>query len=676
MTFFNKVTRPRRTAPGEVTTKDLALACLGLGLMTTPLWSQAAGWAVAFIYGSIGLRLLSSMRGWALPSQPVKLLFLTGGCTTVVVTYGTVLGMEPGLGILLFLVALKLLETRTARDFQVLILLGYFLGLCGLFFFQDLGHWLYIGGNVALLTGVLVRFHLGGNFGQAMRRASLMAAQALPIIILLYLFFPRIYGGFRIQIANPWQYTSGMSDKLEPGSVAALANDRTLVFRVTFPDGNMPPVSELYWRGIVLWKGDGLSWARAPWVSREWRPANVDGPNIRQSIIMQPNGSTWLCALDRPCSVVPEANYESGGCLRAQHAVNHLFPYEISSRPLNHEQTLVRDQQEAALALPQKAVISRQVKQLVQSWRNGAKDDRTVVVRALEYFHKEPFTYSLTPGPYPNMETAMDEFLFQRRAGFCEHYAGAFATLMRVAGIPSRVVMGYLGGSANANYVEVYQSDAHAWCEVWIKDQGWERIDPTNVIAPDRVSAGLEASHAANGAIGKMGSHWAELRRAWDRAHLLWANLTFQWDLRVLNYDSEHQKSFLAYAGFGSWRWNELALGIAATILILLGAIAFWIIRPTKLPQDPAVAWFDRFSSVLARGGVERGTSEGPLHFVERAARHFPEEADSIRQIGELYVERRYGKGRVAMEELAGAVRGFRRKGSAPAGGKDGGPVS
>ncbi len=237
---------------------------------------------------------------------------------------------------------------------------------------------------------------------------------------------------------------------------------------------------------------------------------------------------------------------------------------------------------------------------------------------------------------------------------------------MRIAGIPSRVVLGYLGGEFNGNYVEVLQSDAHAWCEVWIRGVGWERIDPTSVIAPERITEGFDSYLASRvsgaGAAFRAGTRWAGLRRIYDGAHLFWANLTFQWDLRVLNYDSNHQRSLLAYTGLGGGRWSELSTGLVAMIVLILGAVALWLGRPAAIPTDPAARWFQRFCRVLAARGVERDPSEGPLHFTERAAARFPAEAEHLRRIGRLYVERRYGRNGAPIEELARAVRNLGRR--------------
>ena len=206
---------------------------------------QTPPWTVAVVAACLVVRVVSSLMDWPLPPAQLKLVFLAAGVGIVLTNYGTLLGMEPGLAVLLILISLKLVETRTARDFQVIILLGYFLGLCDLFFLQDLTHWLYVGAIVTLFTAVLIHFHHGGAFRKAVRLSATMALQALPILILLYLFFPRLPGGVRILIAPPWRGATGMSDHMDPGSVSMLANDHSLAFRAKFPDGNVPAQAEL-----------------------------------------------------------------------------------------------------------------------------------------------------------------------------------------------------------------------------------------------------------------------------------------------------------------------------------------------------------------------------------------------------------------------------------------------
>ncbi len=633
--------------------------CFGLAVTAALLLGQVAPWAVVAVLVGIATRVLIDACDWPLPSQAIKTIILAAGVGLTIAGNGALLGMEPGMEILLSLVCLKVLESRTARDYQVLCLLGFFLALCGLFFIQDIGRWFLEGGTALLLISALVRLHGGLTFGRSVRLAGAMCLQALPLIIVLHFIFPRAHGGLHFQLTPPQQTVTGMSDRMEPGSIASIANERERAFMVGFPDGDMPPFSEMYWRGVVLWKNDGLTWVRDPALSAETRsPERFGGPRIRQNIIIEPHGGTWLFALDRPVTGVIGAIYEAGGSIRSSQPITYPKMYDVVSRPENRETALPIDQLRDALQLP--AHLSTEVQALARNWTRGSPTEREIVRRGLDFFRSGGFTYTLTPGGYG--ENGLDEFLFKRREGFCEHYAGAFATLMRVAKVPSRVVMGYFGGEFTGSHVEVSQSDCHAWCEVWIPKSGWMRVDPTIVIAPGRSSGGLEtylesASDAAKG-------HSAALERwrgLFSGARLLWNNVNYQWDLRILNYGIPQQQTFLGFIGMGSLMWNEQLLVLIPICLAAVGVIAFWLDRRRRPRLDLAARAFARFCRILARHGVIRQPWEGPLAFSERAADALPEKSELIRKAGALYIQTRFGPAAAPAEPFAKAVRELQR---------------
>lgn len=640
---MNLLHRPASAIP----TPPLVAVAAGLVLAAAPLFGQIAGWVVAFFFAACAARLRMNRRGARLPPLPVKIgLFGLGGAG-VFLTYGAFLGIEPGLSLLLLLVSLKLLETNTVRDFQVLVLLGWFLALCDLFFTQAFGLWLYVSAVFVLLTAALIHYHRGAGAGGVWRSARLggwLLLQAVPLVLLLFVFFPRSRQQF-LQFTQPLVASSGMSDRLDPGRIASLALGQEVVFRADFPDGNLPSMSVMYWRAGVLWRGDGLTWVRGPLLPPERRPGQLGGASIRQRIILQPHGARWLYALDRPATELRGAYYEAGGFLQSERPVLKRMQYEVISRPDNREATLSASQRQETLRKP--ARISPRLQALVAGWRSAHPGDRKVMEAALQFFQHGRFAYTLEPGTYPGAE-AFDEFLFGRRAGFCEHYAAAFATLMRVAGIPSRVVIGYHGGEYNARgrYVIVRQSDAHAWCEVWIKGEGWLRVDPTDVIAPDRISSGLatylenrEAANPDNVPPSAAAAGWREIRRD---LRLVWDNLNYQWDLRVLGFDEDHQRNFLARIGFGDFRLAELAVTLAIGGALLLGALGLWQRRPGRPPSDAVSRGYSRFCQTLAAAGLPREPWEGPLRFGERAAAHFATHAAAIREIAALYTRLRY----------------------------------
>ncbi|HEY3899696.1 MAG TPA: DUF3488 and transglutaminase-like domain-containing protein [Chthoniobacter sp.] len=633
----------------DVATAPLLGLILVLVLSIIPLAEKITDWVLVGFFGICAVRLFLNRPGVRLPSLPVKLVLFAGGIGGVILTYGSPVGIEPGFSILAVLVSLKLIEANGARDFHVLALLGFFLALCDLFTEQDLTRWMYVGVIFLLLLATLVHFHRGQespSYGRSTVLAGTLLVQALPIALILFLFFPRVYGGFRFQFSQSLLYGNGMSDRLSPGSISSLALSDQVVFRADFPSGGMPPISEMYWRGGVLWQGDGMTWTKGRALLREFRPRQFAGPMIYQRISLQPHGEHWMFALDHPASAVRGAEYVAGNILRSEHAITSRLRYEVTSQPEDHEIILPADQRVATTALP--AHVPPRVKELVDGWKARNPDPKAILNAAREYFRDQPFVYTVNPGTYDDPR-ALEEFLFVRREGFCEHYAAAFATLMRVAGVPSRVVIGYQGGDYNSlgKYVIVRQAHSHAWCEIWLKGEGWQRVDPTGLIAPDRITSTLNSYLEARGGQGDDGSagQRAGSAKGWHRLEhqlqLAWDSVNYQWDLRVLNFDQEAQRSFLFSLGLGSTSWTEIFIWLLVATAGFVAGLSLWLRKPGTA-VDKVGRGYARFCSALARAGIAREPWEGPQDFSRRAAQRFPAQAEIIQRISDRYIELRY----------------------------------
>ncbi len=651
--------------PARVRIVPLAGVSLALALAALPLAGKVVGWVIAGLFAALVTRLVLHHRSAKSPSVFLKLVLLAAGVGGVAASFGTLFGPEAGLSALLVLVALKVLESESPRDLQVLALVGYFLCLCGLFFSQELLLWIYVASIVVLLTATLVLFHRGaerGSVWRSVRLAGTLVAQALPLAVLLFLIFPRSSGGFRFQFGKAILGNQGISDRLEPGSVAGLAQSDTVVLRAEFPDGTIPSAEDMYWRGAVLWYSGGMSWSRGPRLSQEFG-RQLSGPAIKQRISLQPHGERWVFALDRPSEEPPRTTIQPGGFLQSDRPISNAFHYTVSSRPENREVRLPLDHTEAALALP--PTISTAVRALAASWTANATSGREIVNAALRHFRTERFTYTLDPGTYG--EDALDEFLFTRRAGFCEHYAAAFATLMRAAGLPARIVVGYHGGQYNAvgHYITVRQYHAHAWCEVFLQGTGWLRVDPTDAIAPERVSSALSAGRGysaderrfAGDAGG--GASWGRLARA--QIILAWDSINYRWDLHVQSYNDEQQRTWLAVLGFPHISGRGLLLWSGVGIVICLALTALWSRWPVGARRDPATRDYERLCRRLAAAGVARASWEGPIAFTQRAAQAFPTHAVFLRRCGELYAHLRYGRNPRSVRDFTDAIRDFPR---------------
>ena len=637
------------TAEQHCTIPGRPLAAAGAGLLVAawPLGAHVPLFAVAVFLGALVACALIHQTQARLPPLWVKLLVLLCGFGGVYLSTGNLRGMEPALGILLILVSLKLLELRTARDFQVLVLLGWFLGLCRLFFEQDLFSWVQAAGVGVLLTGALVAFHGGSaHRWETVRITGWIALQAAPLIAVLFIFFPRAYTGVRFNFNRSQFASTGMADRLEPGGFANLARNEAKAFRVEFPDGLIPAPSQRYWRAAVLWKCDSLAWERGSPPRREEPRADPHAPQLRHVVLLRPHGARWLFALDWPVTRVRDATFEAGEFLQSKEPVRQPLRYEVISQPNANPARLHPFHERAALQLPHP--IPPRAAALAAKWRASFSDNRAFVDNALRWIREESFSYTLTPGDYQGRE-GLEQFLFERRAGFCEHYAAAFATLMRLGGIPARLVIGYQGGELNdyGGYLIVRQSDAHAWCEVWLEGSGWTRVDPTSAIAPDRVSASLQSLLAARadaerGGLGSGAGTGGGWRGPWRRAQMMWDNLNYEWDSRVLNYDDDEQRTLLTRFGLGEVRGLVFFLGLALATIAVVAAVAVLLRRPWRRAEDAVARGYRRFCRTLGRAGLVREPWEGPLEFGERAASELPEYAEAIRQVSSTYVAVRY----------------------------------
>jgi hypothetical protein len=268
------------------------------------------------------------------------------------------------------------------------------------------------------------------------------------------------------------------------------------------------------------------------------------------------------------------------------------------------------------------------------------------VSSALQFFRTQGFSYSLTPGEY----TDLDEFLFHRRVGFCEHYAASFATLMRLAGVPARVVVGYLGGEYNdlGHFFLVRQADTHAWCEVWLPQQGWTRVDPTNAVAPGRVGLDLTSFLEERVASERMGNIRSALIAQLLRSGIVtnirffWQTLSYEWDTRLLAFDADVQEIFLRSTGIASRGMAFVVIELLFVAIAVLAIYFAWMQLRTRSRVDRVKTLYELFCRKIARFGVKRDPCEGPFDFALRAAQSLPNESNSIREIAETYILLRY----------------------------------
>jgi transglutaminase-like putative cysteine protease len=590
-------------------------------------------------------------KGYRLRFATLKLLLAAVALVAIFSSYGSLKGIEPGVSLLVVLMSLKILEAHTAREFQVMVMMGWMLCLCGFFLSQDFAVALCLFAAFALLLVALIQFHRGsspGTFWPPLSAACKLLAQAAPLVVLLFLLFPRINAGFRFEFRAIRSPSSGFSDRLSPGNIASLANSTDIAFRAEFPGSKTRPPGAMYWRGVVMWHCQGMEW-RAPYT-----PASISlssrqsssGNTIRQRITLAPHDARWMFALDRPFEVPTGAILARGDYLLSVQPIRKPRRYDVVSSPKLTGNELTTRERKEALEVP--ASISPAVRELAKSWTAQNSTPRATVNIALQFFRTQGFRYSLSPGEYKKND--LDEFLFHRRVGFCEHYAASFATLMRLAGIPTRVVVGYLGGEYNdlGHFFLVRQADTHAWCESWFPDSGWTRVDPTSAVAPGRASLDLSSYLARRVASGE-----TETRRSafvtqlaqsaiFTNIRLAWETLNYEWDTRLLGFDADVQDVLLASTGIANRGSFFLIIEILVVAVALLIIYFGWMQLRTRPRVDRVRALYERFCRKLARLGVQRDLSEGPSDFSRRAAQLLPGESERIREISNTYIALRY----------------------------------
>jgi transglutaminase-like putative cysteine protease len=629
----------------------LAATCGALGVALLPHVGHFPAWVSVAVLAAMVWRLAAEHWGWALPSRTLRFAALLAATSGVLAGYRTLNGLDAGTALLAIMAGLKLTETRAPRDHAVLVFIGYFLCLATLLYQQSFVRLAYVLAAAWLLTAALARVHrpIEANTPvRPLRLAARVLALGAPLAVVLFLFVPRLEGRFWALPATAPHHASGIDDEMSPGDVAALGLSDDPAFRSWFT-GTPPPPAQRYWRMLVLEAFDGRTWRRvATPADLAAPPIEPQGPLLDYRIALEATGREWLPGLDTVIGWPRDTVLRGRGTqlayydptLLERRAVTTRLSYALRSAPLAKvfAGSLPPDLVRRDLSLPEDR--APRARELALSLRSASRDERDYVARVLDTFRREAFSYTLEPPPLG--AEPVDEFLFETRAGFCEHYASAFAVLMRAAGIPARVVVGYQGGEFNrfGGYLLVRQSSAHAWNEVWLAGAGWLRVDPTAAVAPERVRRGeLTGELVGSAAAGRLYRDlpWLrDLRAAWDAARTGWYE-------QVVNFNSLAQARLLAALGLGDRGWQGLALALTAGFAIAAAALALWLgweLRPR--PRDPVDACWAAVGARLAGLGLPRQQWEGPIDYARRVAGAWPVLAVPVRELVDAYVVARY----------------------------------
>lgn len=631
--------RQRPADPLEQATVPWLLACAVA--TTVPHVEHQPHWLMALAGLAIALRAWLWFARRPLPKRWLLTLVVIGGTAGIWLEYRTLFGRDAGVALLVLFMALKPMEMHHRRDAMVVVMLGLFLLLTHYFYSQSIPTGLWLMTAATLETATLIRI-FGGAQPQVLivRRAGLMLLQAVPFMLVLFILFPRVNGPLWGLPQDAHGSRSGLPDTIEPGSISDLVLNGNIAFRARF-DGPPPANSALYWRGPVMDTFDGRSWRPAPFGSLPRHEPKIETRStpVSYELTLEPHNQRWLLALDAPVTLPPNASLTPRMQAVHRDPVRLRNRYELSSAidfrfGLDEPRAVIDN----ALRLPRNS--NPRTIALAAQWRQKHDSSQAIVAEALQLFRRETFVYTLQP---PLLgENSVDQFLFETKSGFCEHYAAAFVFLMRAAGVPARIVAGYQGGEVNPvdGYVVVRQSDAHAWAEVWTPENGWQRVDPTAAIAPSRVEAGIANALPEGEPLPVM----ARLDLDWLRQlRFRWEAINNRWNQWVLGYNPDRQRELLRDLGLGDIDWRGMAALLAALSGTILLAITLWALR--QRPQhDAAQRLWLRFCRRLARIGLPREPWEGPQDFAERVARQRPELADTLRAAAAAYVAARYDR--------------------------------
>ena len=644
--------RPRGTDGSLLTSLPWALAALGIAI--APHVPFLPPWITAAFLGCAVWRYVVEKRRRSLPASWVRAALALTCFLGVFFTYSSISGVGPGSALLTIMAALKLLETRRRRDQFVLLFLSVFLVMSSLLREQYLWSAPYLVISVFVIMTAWLRMSAGATqtTRESFRTGTRLLAYAVPLAAVMWIFFPRISVPFWAVPVDTSQAATGISDTMSPGDISSLSLSDAVAFRVSF-DGAIPEPRDRYWRGLVLTRFNGRTWTgREPSISGAARDEIVAlGDPIEYEVTLEPTRQQWVFALDMPMAwSLPQTFMGPHQELARGIPLDQRVVYNVTSytsfRVGTDLSALFRRWYSA---LPEDS--NPRSAELAQRMRGEAGSDEAFVESVLTMLHEQEFYYTLEPPPLGS--DPVDRFLFETRRGFCEHYASAFAVLMRSVGIPTRIVLGYQGGELNplGGHLIVRQSDAHAWTEVWLAGDGWVRVDPTSAVAPERVEIG--ASDAAFDGIGENWGFTAPSRWV-HQVTMAWDAINARWNEWVLGYGPETQKSFMRWLGMLEPTWRKMMITLVALVIGIVMVISLVLMFRYRPPQkDEAARLYARF---VARSGLQPRTGETPRHFARRLQHAGNICQGTIDTITAAYMEARYAGMEGAHQRLRQAV--------------------
>ncbi len=615
--------------------RDQAVLLLAVAVVVVPHFEHLPLWSIVAL-GSMWI-----WRAWLTqtlkpaPGRIVMFVLLVLGTGAVWLEHSTIFGRNASINLLLILIGLKVLEMRAHRDVLVIVFLSLFVLQTQFLFDQSLFSAGIMAISVAMLFFVLLSANLREgdiSFTGKLRYLARVFVLALPLTLALFFLFPRISAPYWHSGGSETQAGTGLSDAMAPGSISELLRNDAVALRAVF-DQRVPQQRNLYWRGPVFGYFDGRTWSPLQ-LSRPGASYAADVrfdpvSSVDYTVTLEPTQRRGLIALEFAAAIddVPTTQSRLTPTLELQTAapVASRLRYRVRSYtsfvagPANDDGSLKLWLQLPERYNPQTLQWAAELKTRIQLLANHSKAetatpiDRRLVDAVLAHFRQEPFRYSIN-APLLGHDS-VDEFLFDTRAGYCEHYASSFVVLMRAMGIPARIVTGYQGGEVNPvdGYLTVRQSDAHAWAEVWLENRGWVRVDPTAAVAPERVEHTLRERRLEGLAGPQEGWSWlGEWRFNREAVENAWN----QW---FLSYSMDRQRALMSWIGLNPSVANISAVAIAVFSTLLL-ILAIFSMRGRN-PREPLAELVFQLRIKLARVGVEIPPNIGLQGMEQRLAK-------------------------------------------------------
>jgi len=629
---------------------SVSLILLSVIAVLLPLVPHLPIWLSVLCVCLIVWRLLHDLGRLPLPGRFLRLVLILFALAGLLFSYYTLFGRTAGSAFLALLLCMKLLEMHAQRDRMVVIFLACFMVVIGFLFSQSIFTGVYMLFEAVLLTTALISINHRPSpyvaqqtlYKDYSRLAVIMLLQAAPLALALFVLFPRVPGPLWGMPEDVGGATTGLSEEMSPGRISQLSNNDAVAFRVKF-NGKVPPQSELYWRGPVLWNFNGYDWnaPKSQFLLRLESEFEKTDPPIDYTITLEPHQQRWLFALDLPAMLPPRTRMSAELQILSLQPVDKVTRYELRSYTRYRIEPNASPYLQRYLTLP--AGIAPRTQQMIQAWQQESINNFKLIQTALDYFRNEAFYYS-RQAPLL-FDDPVDEFLFQTRKGYCEHFASAFTVMMRHAGIPARVVTGYQGGEMNplSDYMIVRQSDAHAWSEVWLAGQGWLRVDPTSVIPPERIENTedlLRRQTQASTERQLIELGW--LGHSVRQAHYAWDAMNNRWNQWFIGFNEKRQLALLSSLGMPNINWQGMTLLLFVLLSGVLLLFGFYLLRHSKPLLDPASRLYQHFLIKIEKLGFTKQDNESALDFAARIKASRQDLANEIDNITHVYNKLRY----------------------------------